>query len=163
MLMIFCIYLCWCLRASQIFSQGLWNQQLHFLSARDRSMPTYIPISGTQMSKHYGVFLEHFTSWRELCYLKHCFPLSAAARALHLCLTEPRFSRQVETELLFAAHREYSSREGSSPLTFWIHIPNICIHRKPTGSPLDFKYWILLVLWSAGKGKVVARRYCWNL
>lgn len=161
MLMIFCIYLCWCLRTSQISIFTRLVKSAVALSVCQRQIHANIHSNFGHPNEQtlWGFFLEHFTSQRELCYLKHAFPLTAAARAPHLCLTEPTFSRRVEKELLLTAHGECSSA-----LLVWVCIPNACIPRQPTGSPLDFKYLILLVPRSAGmKGKVVARRYCWHL
>lgn len=88
---------------------------------------------------------------RELCYLKHPLPLTAAARAPRLCLTEPRFPRQVD-------HCWSLPMENAACLSR-VCIPSTCTCKKPTVSPLDCKHSAWLIPWSTGRRQAVAGKY----
>lgn len=102
MLMMLCNYLCWCLRTSQIINFHKTCEISSCMICLPETHPcqhTFYfghPKEQTLWGLFYTLFLEQLTSQRELCYLKHTFPSTAAATVLHLCLTEPRFSRQLD-------------------------------------------------------------------
>lgn len=102
MLMIFCNYLCCCLRASRITNFHKTceiSSCMICLPETDSCQHTFYfghPKEQTLWGLVFILFLEYLMSQRKLCYLKHTFPLTAAARVSHLCLTKPTFSRQLD-------------------------------------------------------------------
>lgn len=121
MLMIFCNYLCWCLRASRIINFHKTceiSSCMICLPETDSCQHTFYfghPKEQTLWGLVFILFLEHLTSQRKICYLKHTFPLTAAARVSHLCLTKPRFSRQLD-RFHFELVSQTSVPIGSQPI-----------------------------------------------
>lgn len=123
MLMMFCNYLCWCLRASQIINFHKTceiSSCMICLPETDSCQHTFYfghPKEQTLSGLFFILFLEHLMSQRVLCYLKHTFPSTAAARVLHLCLTKPILSRQLDG-FCFGLVSQTSVPTGSQQIVF---------------------------------------------